>query len=71
MYLEVGWGKLEIHTSPNVTDEAAATAAGKLEGTITAKRTGWTGEIRGARDVSLPSLTYNAQCAPSALNSAG
>jgi hypothetical protein len=34
-----GWSFLEIHTSPNVTDEEAAYAAGYLEATLTAERT--------------------------------
>jgi hypothetical protein len=37
-YYHVGWGKLEIHTNPKLADEACATAAGHLEGKITANR---------------------------------
>ena len=58
MYLEVGWGKLEIHTSPNVSDNAAATAAGMLEGKITAKRI-YQGAMNGGFGPGLePSQTY-------------
>jgi hypothetical protein len=38
MYLEVGWAKLELHTNPAMEDETCATAAGKLEGKISANR---------------------------------
>lgn len=37
-YLAVGWGKLEVHTNPNITDDTTAMAAGKLEGKLTAVR---------------------------------
>lgn len=38
LYLKVGWGKLQIHTNPNLSDTTCATAAGTLEGRLTAKR---------------------------------
>ena len=37
-YLQTGWAKLEIHTNPNMTDVVCASAAGVLEGKITAHR---------------------------------
>lgn len=37
-YLQTGWAKLEIHTNPNMTDAVCASAAGVLEGKITAHR---------------------------------
>lgn len=37
-YARTGWGKLEIHTNPNMTDAVCASAAGVLEGKITANR---------------------------------
>eukprot|EP01052_Picozoa_sp_SAG31_P002966 SAG31_NODE_108_length_24741_cov_6.933041_18_plen_255_part_00 len=37
-YSVTGWATLEIHTNPNMTDGQCATAAGMLEGKITANR---------------------------------
>ena len=58
LYLEVGWGKLEIHTNPNISDETCASAAGLLEGKITANRIYQNANNNGFGPDLVPSQTY-------------